>query len=309
MQALTRAFRRLYSTHAETTLPELAAKAREESTPLAVRARRRLRKAQTAHSDLSPTEQAAYARAYAKGTLLGEDGAELTEAQWLDYLNGRRSRQRGMVFQDDKSVKILGQPIYLPNIIFRLVRNHTPKGEAYNPYEATFRVPHSLNKTDIRSYLSAAYGLRTTYIRTANYLSPLYRNPNGSWTTRSYKSYKKAVVGLVDPFYYPKAMEDMKQEDRREREKWLDEHFATKTIERWRKLEYMRMTQKGSKGWHMSGFTRRDHILKAVASRRAREQRDVNKISEHMAKSKMEGKPAYILQDSSTVPPESQPSA
>ncbi|KAJ2966781.1 hypothetical protein NUW54_g13706 [Trametes sanguinea] len=47
-----------------------------------------------------------------------------------------------------------------------MVRNHTPPGQPYNPYEATFRVPQSVTKTDIRSYLLAVYGVQTTYIRT-----------------------------------------------------------------------------------------------------------------------------------------------
>jgi len=86
-----------------------------------------------------------------------------------------------------------------------------------NTYEATFRIPMSVTKTDIRSYLSAVYGVKPTYIRTANYFSPLHRKFNGAKTTRSYRTYKRAVVGLVDPFYFPQTMEDMTTEDRKQR--------------------------------------------------------------------------------------------
>ena len=57
---------------------------------------------------------------------------------------------------------LLGERIYLPNVIFRMVRNHTLPGEPYNPFEATFRIPQSITKTDIRSYLLAVYGVECT---------------------------------------------------------------------------------------------------------------------------------------------------
>ncbi|EDR14659.1 uncharacterized protein LACBIDRAFT_163947, partial [Laccaria bicolor S238N-H82] len=96
---------------------------------------------------------------------------------------------------------VLGKRVYLPNIIFKLVRNNTPPGMPYNPYEATFRIPHSVTKTDIRSYLAAVYGVKTTYVRTDNYISPVYRRLG--YERKPFKTYKRAVVGLVDPFYYP----------------------------------------------------------------------------------------------------------
>ncbi|KZT43067.1 hypothetical protein SISSUDRAFT_963123, partial [Sistotremastrum suecicum HHB10207 ss-3] len=98
---------------------------------------------------------------------------------------------------------VVGQRIYLPNIIFRLIRNKTLPGQPYNPYEATFRIPNSVTKNDVRSYLLAMYGVETTYIRTDNYFSPLYRNYDRTQKTRRQYTYKRAVVGLVEPFYYP----------------------------------------------------------------------------------------------------------
>ena len=104
-------------------------------------------------------------------------------------------------------MQVVGEKVYLPNIIFRLVPNFTSPGKPYNPYEGTFRIPQSVTKTYVRAYLAAMYGVQTTYIRTDNYFAPVRRAWNGAWVRagRSYRTYKRAVVGLVEPFYYPKA--------------------------------------------------------------------------------------------------------
>ncbi|KZT52987.1 hypothetical protein CALCODRAFT_423048, partial [Calocera cornea HHB12733] len=99
---------------------------------------------------------------------------------------------------------IVGQRIYLPNFVIRLVRNSSPPGRPYDPYMATFRVPRSLTKMDIKSYLLAVYGVETTFIRTENFVSQITRSADGGRKVRmSKRTYKRAFVGLVDPFYYP----------------------------------------------------------------------------------------------------------
>ena len=261
-------FKRLYS-----SIPDAAAVARTASTPRAVRLRR-LRKRQpvapgetdASPAGLTPSELARYKRDFAKGEVAGPDGRYLTEEEWLKEKNERRTRIRGAREHSSQS-QVVGQKIYLPNIVFRLVRNFTPPGQPYNPYEATFRIPQSINKPDIRSYLSAVYGIKTTYIRTDNYLSPLGRD--GS--TKSFKTYKRAVVGLVDPFYYPLAPEDMPKEEREEREKWIEEKFQVKATEERRKTFLLRMTRQGSKGWKWrTGSTaQRGNILRLIAERRS----------------------------------------
>ncbi|KAG2039961.1 hypothetical protein BDR03DRAFT_950722, partial [Suillus americanus] len=234
---------------------------------MAVRERRERKRAYLkppADSDLTPSEYSGYRRALAKGELMDQQGRDMTEAQWLDALNERRTRLRGLKVTDnngEKELQVVGQRIYLPNIIFRMVRNHTPTGKPYNPYEATFRVPMSVTKTDVRSYLSAVYGVKTTYIRTANYFSPLYRKYNGAKATRSYRTYKRAIVGLVDPFYYPEAMEDM----------------------------MVRTSLSGSKNWRFTGHLRRDKILKAVARSRSRMLREVEDVKEELADKRAKG--------------------
>ncbi|TFY78447.1 hypothetical protein EWM64_g5564 [Hericium alpestre] len=225
---------------------------------------------------MTPTEFARYQRALAKGELVGPDGKEISEGEWLDKLNARRMRLRGTreVANADgtKDVEVVGQKVYLPNIIFRLVRNYTPPGQPYNPYEATFRVPQSVTKTDIRSYLAAVYGVETTYIRTDNYISPVKRNWDYSWTnTRADKTYKRAVVGLVNPFYYPQAMEDMTPEERKARQEWIEETYRVQLQKDQLRLWMLRETKKNSKNWSWRGglTMQRGAILKRIAEQRA----------------------------------------
>jgi len=279
---MQRCFRRLYA-----TIPEAAAVARTTSTPRAVRLRR-LRIHKTKHAKLpvqsdatpeglTPTELARYRRQVAKGDLLQEDGSTLGEKKWLDILNERRSRVRGVrrVFNEkgEWEAQVVGQKIYLPNILFRLVRNHTPPGQPYNPYEATFRIPQSVTKTDVRAYLLAVYGVKTTYIRTDNYLSPVIRDTHDySWTRRhKHKTYKRAVVGLVEPFYYPQALEDMGREEREKREEWLERTFRINGFLEDRQRELLRLTRKGSKDfkWRTGTTANRGNILRMIAERRA----------------------------------------
>ncbi|KAI0794198.1 hypothetical protein C8Q74DRAFT_562610 [Fomes fomentarius] len=272
--------RRLYA-----TIPEAAAAARTASAPRAVRLRRARKgldveplQSDSTPEGLTPSEFARYQRALAKGELLRQDGTSLTEEQWLERLNVRRSRVRGVRTvgkrgEDGEAESVVvGQKIYLPNIIFKMVRNHTPPGQPYNPYEATFRVPQSVTKTDIRSYLLAAYGVQTTYIRTDNYQSPLRKVPGRTVTTFADRTYKRAVVGLVEPFYYPLAEEDMSAEERVERRKDLEERLLVGKKETDMQSYFLRMTRSlDGKGWKWrTGTTAsRGNILRLIAERRA----------------------------------------
>lgn len=282
LATMQQCFRRLYA-----TIPDAAAVARTASTPRAVRLRRlRIRKTKhpefPAESDatpegLTPTELSRYKRELAKGSLMRSDGTDVSEKEWLDRLNARRSRLRGVreVVKEDGTTEaqIVGQKVYLPNIVFRLVRNHTPPGQPYNPYEATFRIPQSVTKTDVRSYLLAAYGVQTTYIRTDNYLAPVTRNPSDLSITlrKRHKTYKRAVVGLVEPFYYPLAVEDMPRAEREKRQEWLETSFRAKAFDEQRKKELLRVSRMGSKDWKWrTGVTAsRGNILRLIAERRA----------------------------------------
>ena len=296
MQTVARVLRRSYATKpttAATALPPHAALARDASTPLAVRARR-LKKPPhllpPPDSPLTPTEHATYMRQRAKGNLRQKDGHVPTPAEWLDALNARRSRLRGIVHDPSKhTTRVVGQKIYLPNTLFKMVRNFTPQGKPYNPYEATFRIPPSVTKTDVRSYLATVYGVKTTYIRTANYIAPLRRTQLGMRPVGSHRTYKRAVVGLVDPFYYPQDMEEMNALERKKREKWLEERFALKLVTRMRRHELIRMSQAGSKTWRFTGHVRRDKILQSIAKRRALDERDLKQVEAELAERRAAG--------------------
>lgn len=299
MQALQKSFRRLYS-----SLPDAAASARTASTPRAVRLRRLRKRPELAAADtdatstgLTPTEFARYRRGLAKGELATPDGKELSEEEWLAKLNDRRARIRGtkVVKKEDGTTKAraVGQKIYLPNVIFPMVRNFTPPGKPYNPHEATFRVSQSVTKTDIRSYLAAVYGVQTTYIRTDNYLSPYKRTITG-WE-KARKEYKRAVVGLVEPFYYPQAIEDMPRVEREKREKWLEDSFFVKHLKNLRAWELLRMTRKGSKDWRWKKAdgghytAQRGNIIAAVAAQRAKREQFLLETKGRMTRSRVTG--------------------
>lgn len=151
-------------------------------------------------------------------------------------------------FQVNKDGEIVGQRIYLPNIVFRLIPNAThfirPKQdrkankhanqrnkplamEQYNPYIATFRVPASLNKIDIKGYLKAVYNLETTFVSTALMHKTRYQvGGRGEWKNgKSKDNYKRAVVGLTKPFYYPNDPLGMAPEARTAYEERLNAEF------------------------------------------------------------------------------------
>ncbi|KAJ7115907.1 hypothetical protein C8R44DRAFT_793613 [Mycena epipterygia] len=195
------------------------------SRPLAVRLRRAQRYAQ--EIGLPPSTDKKPARRLKLDEFLRRDEEKPK--------NMHIPRIRGMTVAYHKgkpyTVKVEGQKIYLPNVVFRLVRNYTPPGQPYNPWQATFRIPKNLTKTDIRSYLMAVYGVQTTYIRTDNYRAELSRKePRRTSNDKrpSIASYKRAVVGLVEPFYYPLRMEDMEPDRRERREAEIEEKLQIK---------------------------------------------------------------------------------
>jgi large subunit ribosomal protein L23 len=214
---------------------------------------------------------------------------------------------------DITETEVLGRRVYLPNIVLKLVRNNTPPGQPYNPYEATFRIPQSVTKTDVRSLLQAIYGVKVTYIRTDNYISPWYRTVNG-FERRSYKTYKRAVVGLVDPFYYPHRLEDMPTDKRKEREEWIEKHFSIQHTRNLQKEELLRMTKgQGRMSWKLNApfATKKSHIIRLVTERRANREELVTGFVGGMRELREEGKTvdydklkAKVLKNHIPPPPE-----
>ena len=309
---------RNYATKAP--LPHLAKVARTASTPLAVRLRRRKQFGSVPKSGtdstpegLTPTEQARYTRLRAIGALGGDPSKIQTPENWVQDVNIRRSRIRGFRKVKREGVKVtevVGRKVYLPNIVFRLVRNQTPLGQPYNPYEATFRIPQSVTKTDIRSLLLTVYGVKTTYIRTDNYISPLHRTRAG-YERRPYKTYKRAVVGLVDPFYYPHRLEDMPEKERQERTEWIEKHFSIQHTRNLQKEELLRMTKgQGKASWKLNApfATKRPHILRLVAERREKRESLVAGLVDGMKTLRKRGETFDYkkLKDLTSVPPPKQ---
>lgn len=215
-----------------------------------------LRRAQRAYATIAPNKAAESAQASSAALKIKEkraqtevDFARTPAAERIVTLSEKRAlvkpaierdatrgRLRGVrtIRRRDGTVgeQIVGQRIYLPNIIFTLVRNHTPPGKAYNPYEATFRISQNITKTDVRSYLHSIYGVECSYIRTDNYLVPMkHEKAIAVGRIRDHnqkRAYKRAVVGLKEPFYYPQMVEDMNGKDRWLREQDLEDSFRLK---------------------------------------------------------------------------------
>ena len=151
--------------------------------------------------------------------------------------------------------------VYLPSVFMRLVRNTQQYKD--DPYTATFRTSLQLTKPDIANYLKNVYGLEITSIRTLNYLSALKRNPIGGGKSRSggTKNYKKVLVTMKDPFWYPA-----------ERTRaWLNEHFERDRTEEMRDRKMLKIGdgnkyKVGSFRYRGARFSARRAELRAAAT-------------------------------------------
>ena len=120
------------------------------------------------------------------------------------------------------------------------VELHTT-GQALKPYEATFRIPQSVTKTDARSCLAAVYGVQATYIRTDNCVAPL---PRRAWAVVGH-IIRTTVVGLVEPLYYLVMAEDISKADREAREQSLNKlQYFGRARKDMLEVQLFRMTRK-----------------------------------------------------------------
>ncbi|EJU03588.1 hypothetical protein DACRYDRAFT_21129 [Dacryopinax primogenitus] len=200
-------------------------------------------------------------------TKVDADGKVVEGAEGVETSEGAVTEEELQHHLSLKPKEIVGQRIYMPNFIVRLVRNTTPPGKPYDPYMATFRIPRGLTKMDIKSYLWAVYGVETTFVRTENFISQIVRSLDGGKKMRmSRRTYKRALVGLVEPFYYPAAKEDMTTEERKEREQWEEENFQKTWMEKMQKEHQAKV-----RGWKPKGDMTgaRSKILREILRRRA----------------------------------------
>ncbi|OCF77010.1 hypothetical protein I204_02719 [Kwoniella mangroviensis CBS 8886] len=201
--------------------------------------------------------------------LLGVMGGQRISAE-LEQ-EGQIEGQEGEEVIDPNS-QIVGQRIYLPNIQIRLMRNHVKPGEEYDPYIATFRIPPSMTKNDLRSYLLAVYNLEVTFIRTDNYIGEVGRSRTGEVQRKSGSNhtYKRAVVGLNEPFHYPDDLDELYAQGLKNgvgdqwaqaRDTWLQDNYSLNISEQMRKramFKYYRGTRWRSKTHANMGNTIRE---------------------------------------------------
>jgi len=187
-QGASCSYRRYASTPAHPAYKD----AEEDAQPLAVKERKKPRHHHAKEGiDLPPLKA---------NPTIGE--------QLNDPSSARKYNLRGI-----KGGEVVGKRIYLPNFIMKMVRNGVKPGEAYNPYQATFIVPPGITKNDIKSYLLAVYGVETTYINTE---IPHQKGQQRGQPLAAFNpipKFKRAIVGLVQPFYYPDDPADMGVEE------------------------------------------------------------------------------------------------
>lgn len=282
-----------------------AAQARRSSTPMAVRIRRIKSNRDQVKAGLSASEEDTYGRLK---TLKGPRQDLESPILWGKIMHERKARIRGLketTAQDqdpgvinvgpgmghgDGRVRIVGKRIYLPNFVVQFIRNKTLANMPYNPYEATFRIPRNLTKNDLRSYLFFVYGVKTTYIRTDNYIAPLTRHRGTRAMVRTHGAFKRAVVGLVDPFYPPGMIEDMTRRDRSHVKKkiWDEFYIAQREDMRAKQIQQVRQpftALDDKKNPYISGLaTSRAKIMRKVLERRKERERMIKKKVEELMK-------------------------
>ncbi|SNX85761.1 uncharacterized protein MEPE_04470 [Melanopsichium pennsylvanicum] len=126
-----------------------------------------------------------------------------------------------------------GELTFLPNITVKLVKNYTPQGQEYDAFKATFRVPLSMHKHALRSYLLSIYGLKTTWARSSIYRSSNTRdNRTGMKITGRGRTFKKVEVGLLEPFLFPEVSPEFQKQ-----------HLLTSELDYERSRVYLKMTK------------------------------------------------------------------
>ncbi|GAA5951498.1 hypothetical protein JCM21900_001585 [Sporobolomyces salmonicolor] len=163
--------------------------------------------------------------------------------------------------------------IYLPSVFVRLVRNSSEHKD--DPFTATFRTSLQLTKPDISNYLKNIYGLNITSIRTVNYLGKLTRNAiGGGYSRNGTKNYKKVVVTMTEPFWYP---------EERSRA-WCNEHFERDRMEELRDRKMLKIGDGQKYGVGAQRY-RGAHKSKAELARL----KEVNENGGHDLDAKIEG--------------------
>ncbi|KAG4305492.1 hypothetical protein PORY_001048 [Pneumocystis oryctolagi] len=94
--------------------------------------------------------------------------------------------------------------IYLPNIVFTLLRNNR-----LLPTQAVFKVPITVNKFDVRDYLFHLYQIEVTRVRSMVYHRKRIRSKDYLRTLKRTPAFKKVIVDMKEPFVYPEPPENL----------------------------------------------------------------------------------------------------
>lgn len=187
-------------------------------------------------SKTGPLEKDATAREKARQELARDDEAaawaawqRLSAQQRIEEERAAWSqRDRSRLWIDDSSTSLVlgdsaprwfahaprvGIPTLLPTESVRLVRNFVPKGGKADPWKASFRLPLDMSKHALVNYLRSIYGLRVTWVRTQVYRSQITRSRVGRGrTAKGQRTWKKAEVGLLEPFVFPELSQQFRRE-------------------------------------------------------------------------------------------------
>ncbi|WVF69717.1 hypothetical protein IAT40_004496 [Kwoniella sp. CBS 6097] len=206
------------------------------------------------------------------------EGEAATGAEDVEGEAKAKAQEQTQINEYDlPSSQVVGQRVYLPNIQIRLMRNHTPEGESYDPFIATFRIPPSMTKNDLRSYLLAVYNLKVTFIRTDNYIGEVARTRTGSITRKggASKTYKRAVVGLYEPFHYPDDMEELYARGlemgvgdklAQARDTWLQQNYSLDVSQEMRKRAMFKYYKGGR--WRSKTHANMGNTIREIMKRR-----------------------------------------
>jgi large subunit ribosomal protein L23 len=187
-------------------------------------------------SKTGTTEKSATAREEAREQLAQEDEAAAWRAWQGLSIDARleeeraawSQRDRSRLWIDDSSTSLVlgesaprwfahaprvGIPTLLPTETVRLVRNFVPKGGKADPWKASFRLPLDMSKHALVNYLRSIYGLHVTWVRTQVYRSQISRSRVGRGkTAKGQRTWKKAEVGLLEPFVFPELTQQFRRE-------------------------------------------------------------------------------------------------
>ncbi|KAK1640949.1 ribosomal protein L23 [Colletotrichum phormii] len=105
--------------------------------------------------------------------------------------------------QGPASFKLGTKAVFLPNHVVTFVRK-----DKSPPKMATFNVPLTFTKFDIRDYLWNLYGVETTAVRSQVKQSAIERRSTGSGYFRPQNT-KVMTVQLTKPFVWPTPPEDL----------------------------------------------------------------------------------------------------